>query len=196
MLELFTRADFQYYWKEERELITLSGGDLLASYFQTVSDPKHVFYFYLMAEIIVNFIPAKQKDKRLFRLLASTLEACSKGESIRFLTAYFLVWILRIEGLMFAPKSCSNCNDNISKQAWIRTDFRGILCQKCRTDEQIELKPSELEFIEWSRSHPVKSNPNWPTDFPSPGFLRSLVGKIQYHGELSLKCQQYLPDFR
>ncbi len=44
LLELFTEGDFQYYWKENKDLITLSQGDIIKSNFNIVSDIQNVFF--------------------------------------------------------------------------------------------------------------------------------------------------------
>ena len=57
LLELFTAGEFHYYWHEDKELATLSKGEIKKSFFPVVSAAENVFYFYLMAEIVLKFIP-------------------------------------------------------------------------------------------------------------------------------------------
>ena len=109
LLELFTEGDFQYYWKENKEMVTISKGDIINSYFNLISDPENIFYFYLISETLLKFIPFNLRDKRIFRLVASIIKGRVKGINMNLLLLYFFVWILRIEGMMFNPGICYNC---------------------------------------------------------------------------------------
>jgi len=195
MLELFTEAEFQYYWKEEKELITLSKGDLVKSYFNLVSDPGNIFYFYLLAEILLRFVPYNHNDSRIYRLVRAFLENRAEGIEMNLLFLYFLVWILRIEGLMFSPGICHNCFAKDLRQAWLKIDFRGILCSRCKTDENVMFTGSDLEFLAWTEKHAPKELEVWKEKIDCAGLIRTFKQMIEYHGELSLKSSQYLPEF-
>ncbi len=110
LLELFTAGDFFYYWHEEKELATLSKGEIRQSFFAVVSAAENVFYFYLIAEIVLKFIPQNQRDDRLYKLLLAILRGRENKFAMDWLLLYFLVWFLRNEGLLFNPERCANCS--------------------------------------------------------------------------------------
>jgi DNA repair protein RecO (recombination protein O) len=184
LLELFTEGEFQYHWKEDKEMITLSKGDIVKSYFNTVSEPQNIFYFYLVSEILLKFVPYNHRDKRI------------KGIEINLLLLYFLIWILRIEGMMFNPQICHNCFDRNIQQAWMRTDFRGILCSKCKTNENLMFTGNDLQFIQWTEKNGPKDLDVWQGKINREKLIRMFKGKIEYHGEFSLKSSQYLAEFQ
>jgi DNA repair protein RecO (recombination protein O) len=196
LLELFTEGEFQYYWKEDKEMITLSKGDIVKSYFNTVSEPQNIFYFYLVSEILLKFVPYNHRDKRIYRLIRSLLENRIKGIEINLLLLYFLIWILRIEGMMFNPKICHNCFDRNIQQAWMRTDFRGILCSKCKTNENLMFTGNDLQFIQWTEKNGPKDLDVWQGKINREKLIRIFKGKIEYHGEFSLKSSRYLAEFQ
>lgn len=196
MLELFTEGEFQYYWKEDKDMVTLTKGDIAKSHFNTVSDPQNIFYFYLVSEIILRFVPYYHKDKRIYRLVRTLLENRAGGEAINLLLLYFLVWILRIEGMMFNPGTCSNCSDKSIQQAWLRTDFRGILCHRCKTNENLMLTGNDLHFIGWTEKNAPKGLDEWKEKIDGPKLVRIFKQKIEHHGEFSLKASQYLEEFK
>ncbi|MCU0288561.1 MAG: DNA repair protein RecO [Acidobacteria bacterium] len=195
LLELFTEIEFQYYWQEEKELITLSKGDMVKSYFHIVSDSSNIFYFYLLAEILLRFVPHNYVDNRIYRLVRTFLENRANGVDINLLLLYFLVWILRIEGMMFKPGICYNCYTKGIHQAWMKTDYRGILCSQCKTDEKIMLTSSDLQFLAWTEKHAPPNIGIWKDKIDCPKLIRIFKQKIEYHGELNLKTSQYLPEF-
>jgi DNA repair protein RecO (recombination protein O) len=84
LFEIFTEGEFVYYWQEEKELVTISKGEIINSYFNIVSLPENIFYFYLISEILLKFVPFNHKDKRLYRLLHAILQNRAAGERIGF----------------------------------------------------------------------------------------------------------------
>lgn len=196
LFELFTEGEFHYYWKENREIITISKGEIINSYFQVVSDPANIFYFYLIADVILSFVPYDHKESRLYRLLNVTLQQRADGLPMNILLLYFLIWVLRIEGMMFDPGTCYNCYSKNLDRAWFKKDFRGILCYNCKTTEPLILLRPELHFIRWTQKHTPRDEHSWQNQIDLPKLIRAFTRKIQYHGECSLKSAQYLKEFR
>ncbi len=195
LLELFTEGEFTYYWQEEKELVTLSKGEIVNSYFQVVSLPENIFYCYLVAEVLLKFVPYQHRDRRVYRLLDAILKNRAAGIEIDLLLLYFLVWILRIEGMMFNPKICHNCFQEDINKAWLKTDFRGILCQQCRLDERFLFDSGDLQFLNWIQDHSPRDLPQWKNKIDRARLIRIFKQKIEYHGEFILKTAQYLTEF-
>ena len=193
---MFTAGDFFYYWHEEKELATLSKGEIRQSFFAVVSAAENVFYFYLIAEIVLKFIPLNQHDDRLYKLLLAILRGRENKLPIDWLLLYFLVWFLRGDGLRFNPGCCVNCANAGLTRAWVRRDYRGLLCSKCKTDERLQLQREELAYIDWTLHHHPQDSEAWKGRFAPAALIRLLVGKIEYHGELTLNSSRYLPEFR
>jgi len=196
LLELFTAGDFFYYWHEEKELATLSKGEIKQSFFAVVSGAQNIFYFYLIAEIVLKFIPLNQRDNRIYKLLLAVLRARENKTAMDWLLLYFLVWFLRSEGLLFNPEHCSSCSAVGLTRAWVRGDFRGLLCSNCRTNERLTLNREELAYIDWTKNHHPRDAGRWTGRFLPAALIRLLVGKIEYHGEITLQSSRYLPEFR
>jgi DNA repair protein RecO (recombination protein O) len=196
IFELFTEGEFQYYWREDRELVTLSKGEIKKSFFPLVSAAENVFYFYLLAEIVLKSIPANLDNTRIYKLLLAILHGREKHLAMDWLLLYFLVWLLRSEGLLFNPRRCSNCSGRGFDRAWMRNDYRGLLCPTCRTSERLMLSREELNYIEWTASHAPSGSETWAGRFVPAGLIRALTGKIEYHGEFSLQSRRYLLEFR
>jgi len=195
VLELFSEGEFHYYWKEEKELVTLSRGELKKSHFHLIANSSAIFYLHLMAEIIQWFLPEHHYDERLYKMTLAVLAAAESGTAWTDLLPYFLCWVLRIEGLLFQAGTCTNCLESLSDRAWVRRDFRGLLCVKCHQNEPDQLHHDQLQYITWTRSHPPKGVFSWPAADLRDRLTRLLIRKIETHGERSLKCSLYLPEF-
>lgn len=196
MLELFTEVNFFYYSKEGRDLVTFSKGDILKSYFDTVSDPKRIFYFFFIDEMIEKFIPTEFKAKRLYKLISSILMSSESGISPDKLLLYFIIWFLNIEGVMFTPKLCYSCFKKELSTSWVKNDYSGTICSACRTNEKILLKKIDLEFIEWTGKNPPEKLDEWENDLLFSRLLPIFKNKTEFHGEMKLKSALYLKEFR
>ncbi|MCX6555770.1 MAG: DNA repair protein RecO [Candidatus Aminicenantes bacterium] len=197
LLELFTCGDFYFYWNEEKELATLSKGEIKESFFDVISAAGNIFYFYLIAEIVLKFIPENLHDERLYKLLLAILRSRRGNQSaMDWLLLYFLVWFLRSEGLLFNPKQCASCSAALLDRAWVRRDYRGLLCASCKTDEPLTLGREELAYMNWTAHHPPGESGVWAGRFQPASMIRLLVGKIEFHGEFALQSSRYLQEFR
>jgi DNA repair protein RecO (recombination protein O) len=196
LFELFTEGEFQYYWREDRELATIGKGEIKKSFFPVVSAAENVFYFYLLAEIVLKSIPVNHGDTRIYNLLLALLHGREKHLAMDWLLLYFLVWLLRSEGLLFNPRRCSNGAGRGFERAWLRSDYRGLLCPACRTSERLMLTHEELDYIAWTATHPPAGAEAWSGRFAPAGLIRVLTGKVEYHGEFSLQSRRYLPEFK
>jgi len=195
MLELFTEANIFYYAKEGKELVTLSKGDILKSYFDIVSDPLRIFYFFFMDELIEKFLPAEFRAKRIYKLLSSVLKSSESGIDPKKLLLYFIVWFLKIEGLMFNPRLCYNCSSGELRKAWIKDDFSGILCGSCRVNEKIYLRSQDLDFLEWIEKNPPEKLEEWSDNLIFDRLLIVFKNKAEFHGEIKLRSARYLKEF-
>ena len=192
LLELFTEGEFFFYRKEDRDLATLSKGDVITSYFETVSDPGRIFHFYLIAEILMKFIPQNFNTERIYKLLKSTLASSEEKVDMTHLLLYFMIWILRIEGMMFDAGKCLTCQRTDLQKSWVISGYRGIVCEQCKRDEKVILKKKELEFIEWTKRNDSSGNFESMTNENNKNLFRILKTKIEYHGEFSLNSPRYL----
>ncbi|MDY0297540.1 MAG: DNA repair protein RecO [Acidobacteriota bacterium] len=194
-LELFSEADFIYYFKEDRGQITLSRVDPVSNRFELVSQPRWIFYFSLMSESLVRFLPMAQPEERVYRMLGAVLEAAQADADPPSLTAYFLAWLLRIQGTMFNARTCCRCGGPLGDQAWVSTNFRGLVCCGCREGETRRLNREALHFLAEGLSVAPAMSPALPSDAATL-LMRALAHKLEYDGELSLTSLRCLPQFQ
>jgi DNA repair protein RecO (recombination protein O) len=196
LLELFSEGEFQYYWREDRELVTLGKGEILASHFQLVTAAENIFYFSFLAESVLKALAPDNQDIRIYKLIKAVLAGREAGLAMDWLLLYFLAWLLRNEGLLFNPRRCSSCGARELEQAWLRSDYRGLLCASCRVDERLRLERAELDYIAWTAAHPPAASGEWAGRFAPAGLIRVLTGMLEHHGEFTLQSRRYLPEFR
>jgi DNA repair protein RecO (recombination protein O) len=68
-----------YYEKERRELVTVSGCDLIESFFEIQAEPATAFLLTYFGELVEEFAPARAREEVLYRLLLSVLRCLKEG---------------------------------------------------------------------------------------------------------------------
>jgi len=115
-LEPFTEVALSYFQKEGRELVSVSGCDILRSHFERgARDVETAGAFSYMAELLTEFLPEHEPNERLYRLVLATLEAIEveDGELSQILR-YFESWLLKLVGFFPDTSHCSACDEAIS----------------------------------------------------------------------------------
>jgi len=191
-LELFTKLNVFYYHNETKELVTLTKADLIKSYFTLISKELNIFYFYLISELILKYLPHNHKESRIFKLIEAIFEALEDEISIDILSVYFLIWIQRIEGKMFNPYICYNCKKKIDNNSWLALNFEGILCSNCKSNEEIKFSKHELDFIKWTERNSPKSLNNLNFEINIKNLIYILLKKIEFDAEINLKSKYFL----
>jgi DNA repair protein RecO (recombination protein O) len=134
-LEPMTRADVQYYEREQRELVRIN-------FVEPVSCPMaaafggehrdialgHIGYF---AELIDEWAPDAHADERLYRLGSRITDALSAGAPVERLARYFEYWILRLQGVYPALTACPGCGGAFDGHAVMPPQEHLFLCRRC-----------------------------------------------------------------
>lgn len=115
-LEPFTEVALSYFQKEGRELVSVSGCDILHSHFERgARDVETAGAFSYMAELLTEFLPDHEPNERLYRLVAATLEAIEGEEGdLTQLLRYFESWLLKLAGFFPDTSRCVACEEAIS----------------------------------------------------------------------------------
>lgn len=113
-LERLSRVRMAYFQKENAELVSLSGCELIESQFALQSDYAVSMALDYFTEVTEQLMPSHEPNERYFRLLASVLaylrEASDKGDATetgdperyaRMWTAitYLSIWAVRLAGV-------------------------------------------------------------------------------------------------
>jgi len=193
LFELFTEGEFLFYEKENRNLVTISRGEIIKSHFFSVCRGPNVFLYYLVAEVVIKFLPQKDHARRTYRLIKSLLDLPAETADPPLRLLYFLIWVLRIEGVLFQVRRCSNCHQSLKDHGWLREDYHGLLCSRCRTNEERKMDRGARAFINWTRTHSPDQLAELSHSLSIGNLNRLLLEMIEYHGECSLKSSRYLP---
>lgn len=114
-LEPFTEVALTFFQKEGRDLMSVSGCEIVRSQFYTASrDVETASAFSYMSELLNEFLPDHEPNERLYRLVRATLEAITEGNDLAQTLRYFETWLLRLVGFFPDTTRCAACNEPIA----------------------------------------------------------------------------------
>ena len=153
-LEPFTRVRLAYFERENRELVTLSYADPVAS--PLVSDRAdaigHASYF---AELVDAWALEGDPSERLYRLGASVIDAIAGNVPVERLARYFEYWLLRLQGVYPSIVTCHRCGKTLRQGgAIVASDPSVFVCRECGPrGSQLDLSADALRFLRAAVTH-------------------------------------------
>ncbi len=194
-LEPMSLVKVIYYEKERRDLITISGCDLLESFFDIQKDLRTAFTLSYFAELVEETALSRSADEVLYRLVLSVLRCLADGGNLPFLTGYFEAWFLRAAGLLPDFTRCKECRKPLAGPSWLSPKRDGAYCADCTPSKKDEIAPETAPFLDWVRKNPPsESCPAPPPDASLAAIRRTLQTLIIYHLEKEPKTLRCLKD--
>jgi DNA repair protein RecO (recombination protein O) len=172
-----------YYEKERRDLVTVSGCDLLESFFEMQVEPATAFLATYFAELVEEFAPVRAKEDVLYRLLLSVLRCLKAGGDRELAAAYFEAWFLHANGLLPDLSGCRKCRKPLAP-GWLAPKKDGAYCPDCAPLKKEEVPAETQAFLRWARKNPPPGAcalPFAPEDVAR--IRRALQALIIYHME-------------
>jgi DNA repair protein RecO (recombination protein O) len=182
-----------YYEKERRDLVTVSGCDLMESFFEMQVEPATAFLLTYFAELIEEFAPARAREEVLYRLLLSVLHGLKEGGDREFAAAYFEAWFLQANGLLPDLSRCARCRKPLDR-GWVGPKRDGAYCPDCAPIKKDELAPGIRDFLGWVHKNPPPGGsaaPPFPADLIA-AIRRTLQALIVYHMEREPRSLHFL----
>jgi DNA repair protein RecO (recombination protein O) len=181
-----------YYEKERRDLVTVSGCDLIESFFEIQAEPGTAFLLTYFAELIEEFAPARAKEEVLYRLLLSVLRCLKDGGDAEFAAAYFEAWFLYANGLLPDLSACRKCRKPFAA-GWLAPKKDGAYCPDCAPFKKEEVPAKTQAFLRWTRRNPPPGGCAPPfTPDEIAGIRKALQAMIVYHMEREPRTLQFL----
>jgi len=183
-----------YYEKERRDLVTVSGCDLVESFFEMQAEPKTAFLLTYFAELIEEFAPARAREDILYRLLLTVLRGLKEEGDKAFLAAYFEAWFLQINGFLPDLGTCRKCRKPLNP-GWLAAKRDGAYCSDCAPWKKEEVPAEAQAFLRWVRKNPPDKNSERAFAAAEIGRIRkTLQALIVYHLEREPRTLQFLKD--
>ena len=181
-----------YYEKEHRDLITVSGCDLIESFFEVQAEPDTAFLLTYFAELIEEFAPTRAREDVLYRLLLSVLHCLKEGGDREFAAAYFEAWFLQANGLLPDLGGCRKCRKPLAP-GWLAPKRDGAYCGDCAPFKKDPVPPAIRDLLRWVRKNPPPGGcaPPFPAD-EIAAIRKTLQALIVYHMDREPRTLHFL----
>ncbi len=192
-LEPLNEVEIILYEKENREMLIIEKVNIINENFSLLSDFDSFNYLMTITDIIIKFTPHNIKQEKLYRLFSAIISSLRNGGKIEKLFSYFIVWFLRIEGMLPEFSRCYNCGKEYKnfEDFYISEDGSSLLCSDCKTSKSIYIPSSFKIFYQLTKSMaPAECS---SIEFRESGEIRRfLIELLKIYGEKKLKSFEYL----
>ncbi len=147
-LEPFTEVAVTYFYKEGRELVSVSNCDIVRSSFYMASrDVETASVLSYLAELVTEFLPDHEPNEKLYRLVSAALEAIAEESELAMVLRYFESWLLKLTGYFPDLSQCSVCHDPIGQNNSVFLTVQGApRCHNC-SGGRGEIADSEMRKL-------------------------------------------------
>lgn len=161
-LEPFTVVRLEFREKENRELVTITGVEIVKSYFDLAADVECMEGLGYMAELVNEFAPPHEANEKLYRMVAACLEALAAvPQTSKIVLRYFEIWILRLAGSFPDVSACAVCGTSLAPAQAVFLDFESaVRCANCSRGIGTRLLPTVQQVL-------ISSQRLSPSDFAS-----------------------------
>ena len=161
-LEPFTLVRLEFREKENRELVTITGTEIVKSHFDLAADVQCAEVLGYMAELVNEFAPPHEANEKLFRMVAACLDALAATPSIsKIVLRYFEIWILRLAGSFPDVGACAMCGSALTATEAVYLDLESaVRCANCSRGVGTRLLPAVQQVL-------ISSQRLSPSDFAS-----------------------------
>jgi DNA repair protein RecO (recombination protein O) len=125
-LEPFTLTQLSCFEKEGSELVSLRQSEIVNSYFGLASCDRMFLTLEYLAELIIEFVPPRAPDEKLFRMVKACLEALiSTPVHVDAVTRYFEIWMLKLSGFLPDLRKCTSCGQLLTERGVVVSNVPG-----------------------------------------------------------------------
>jgi DNA repair protein RecO len=126
-------ARIQFFEKENRDLVRIQTAELLDSPMKLFADYDRAVCAGHVIELVDRFLPEREPQDAVFRLVRMTVRALEQGCPIEFASCYFEVWMLRLSGVFPDLFVCSSCSRFMQNQdmRFLAPGLQAVICGDC-----------------------------------------------------------------
>lgn len=148
-LEPFTVVRLEFRERENRELVTITGTEIVRSHFDLAADVQCADVLGYMAELVNEFAPPHEANEKLFRMVSACLEALAAApDTSKIILRYFEIWILRLAGSFPDVSTCAVCGSALTAAQPVYFDFESaVRCGNCSRGVGTRLLPQVRQIL-------------------------------------------------
>ena len=134
-LEPLSYVRLWIFERENRDLLRINSAELAESFFDMQKDYRVQIAAQFVAEVTEQFLPEREANDRVFRLLLAVLKAMRRSGEIDRPLLYLDYWFLRLGGFLPDFGTCSSCGATLGAEGFYPPGGQGLVCGACRPAE-------------------------------------------------------------
>ncbi|MEW6107558.1 MAG: DNA repair protein RecO [Nitrospirota bacterium] len=161
-LEPFTHSKISFWGREDAALPRLTQSDIINSFHLPRNTVKCYLKISELIELILNFVPEREVNKRAFFLLMDILLSFEEDCETEMLMLYYRVRLLELAGYLPKLDSCGRCG---KKGDAFFVSHGTVLCENCSRGYETSFRISAgiinlySHLLNWSRSNIKRIKP-------------------------------------
>lgn len=130
-LQPLAKARITWFESQGRELVRISGVDLMRPAARLQGDLDGILLTSYLADHLITFVQENEPGDLFYRLADSVLEGLLAGVDRDLAVRYFEAWMLRLAGVYPPPLGCPSCGRPLALEAALPADSGGLVCIEC-----------------------------------------------------------------
>ena len=196
-LEPLSYIQVWVYDRENRDLQRIGSAEILESFFEMQRDYRIQLASQYLAEVTERFLPDREINERVFRLLLAVLRAFKRFGEVNRPLLFFDYWLLRLAGFLPDLSRCMACQRPFAgEDGYYDPVSVALVCSRCRSAASAErISAGALGLIETFRSTPIEQWIEKESAAPGCRELRRLLEQvIEAHLEKKLTTRALLAE--
>lgn len=136
------------YYRESRDLQRLGSAEILESFFEMQKDYRVQLAAQYLAEVTELFLPDREVNERVFRLLLAVLRAIKRFGEVNRPLLFFDYWLLRLGGFLPDLSRCMKCQKQFADEdAYYDPLAVTLVCAQCRSGTTERISSHVLRLV-------------------------------------------------
>lgn len=157
-LQPLAKLQITWFEKEGRELVRISGAEVVALPTRLQGDLEGILLGSYLAEHLLEMVQENEPAELYYRLLDATLAALAAGVDRDLVTRWFEVWALHLAGVFPVPEGCPQCGRALAGGALLPASGEALVCRDCAGGAAAtEVEPRVVELLaRFARQRPAE----------------------------------------
>ena len=183
-LEPMAHSRVMFFEKENNDLVRIQSAELLDSPMKLFGDYDLAVFAGHMIQLMDRFLPEREPQDPVFRLVRMTVRALERGCPIEFASCYFDIWMLRLAGVFPDLFACSACSRKlqVEEERFLAPGLLAVICTSCDHRSGVGVLSEVVELLSWILKNRLElDEAAGGTPFPElVAGMRNLNGLSQY----------------
>ncbi len=124
-------VELVYYYHEERDFFIVNECAALKTHYSIRDDLAKILHLYLALEVVEKTTGFNDPNERIYDLLAAGIDALAGTPHIRQFTAFFLIRLLKIHGILPHFSRCRQCGSEEFTRFRLESADLMPVCARC-----------------------------------------------------------------